>query len=227
MTTGTRYEDYNIVDEDLITLFEKHYYALLKVFQYYCSFGEPLNSTRLHAFKFTKLLKEGGLLQFAPNTAYPESGFRILQGIAAPVGAPTLTVADADIIVASLSGPKQVREINDKKMNYDKDVETPFIGYLNYLYKNNPLGLATQNKLEYEAFLKGIEQVAKKLYPDLALAKAAAKIIEKNLLKLEKEIGQVQKTNGSKPLKVLVDLLQDMKIVILYLFELRLIITLG
>jgi len=213
VTTGTRYEDYGILDEDLIILFEKHYYNLLKVFQYYCSFGEPLNSTRLHAFKFTKLLKEAGLLQFSTNTAYPEAGFRILQGISPAAGAPTITVADADIIVAGLSGPKIVRELNEKKMNYDPNVETPFIGYLNYLYKNNPLNLATQNKLEYEAFLKGIEVVAKKLFPDLTLAKAAAKIIEKNLLKLEKEISQVQKTTGSKPLKVLVDLLQDMKIV--------------
>jgi len=102
-------------------------------------------------------------------------------------------------------------------MNYDPNVETPFIGYLNYLYKNNPMGLASQNKLEYEGFLKGVEMVSKKLFPDLTLAKAAAKVIEKHLLKLEKEIDLVQKTNGSKPLKVLVDLLQDMKIVILFL----------
>lgn len=63
VTTGTDYEKYDIDDDDLIILFEKYHHQLLKVFQYYCSFGEPLNSTKLHAFKFNKLLREAGLLQ--------------------------------------------------------------------------------------------------------------------------------------------------------------------
>lgn len=63
VTSGTKYENYNINDADLIRLFEKHYFSLLKIFQYYCSFGEPLNTTKLHAFKFNKLLREAGLLQ--------------------------------------------------------------------------------------------------------------------------------------------------------------------
>ena len=63
VTSGTKYENYNINDADLIRLFEKHYFSLIKLFQYYCSFGEPLNTTKLHAFKFNKLLREAGLLQ--------------------------------------------------------------------------------------------------------------------------------------------------------------------
>lgn len=186
---------------------------ILKVFQYYSSFGEPLNSTRLHSFKFIKLLKEAGLLQVNNNTVIPEGGFKILQGLPYVPENPSITVADADIIVASLTGPKQINEVNSKQINYDPDVETPFIGQINYLYKNNPLNLATQGKLEFEAFLKAIEMLSKKLYPEEALAKAAAKIIEKHLLSLEQEISHLQKVNGSKPLKVLVDLLQDMKMV--------------
>lgn len=62
VTSGTKYENYNINDADLIRLYEKHYFSLIKIFQYYCSFGEPLNTTRLHAFKFNKLLREAGLL---------------------------------------------------------------------------------------------------------------------------------------------------------------------
>ena len=184
---------------------------ILKVFQFYSSFGEPLNSTRLHSFKFIKLLKEAGLLN---NTAIvPEGGFKILQGLPFIPENPSVTVAEADIIVASLTGPKQINEVNNKNIHYDTDVETPFIGQIHYLYKNNPLNLATQGKLEFEAFLKAIEMLSKKLYPEEALAKAAAKIIEKHLLKLQQEIDQLQKSNGSKPLKVLVDLLQDMQMV--------------
>ncbi len=223
VTSGTKYEDYNIEDEDLIILFEKYYENILKVFQHYSSFMEPLNNSRLHAFKFIKLLREAGLLQVSFVSQlfynwikwnnYPENSFKILQGLLPAPGGPSLSVADADIIVSSLTGPKQVREVNDKKLNFDQEVETPYIGEINYLYKDNPLKLASQGRLEMTAFLKSIELMSKKLYPDEALAQAAAQIIEKHILKLEQEIKQVQKEQGSKPLKMLVDLLQDMEAV--------------
>jgi hypothetical protein len=55
--------------------------------------------------------------------------------------------------------------------------------------------------------------IAAKLYPNLALSKAVNRVLEKNILKLEKEIDQIQKTQGSKPLQTLVDLLQDPELV--------------
>lgn len=128
-----------------------------------------------------------------------------------------LTGADADIIVASLTGPGLVREINDKKLTHDTSVETHFIGFLNYLYKNNPLNLTVQGRLEYEAFLKAIEMVANKLYPEQPAAKAVKCIIDKSLLKLEREVNQIQKMIGSEPLKALVDVLQDMNMVLIFL----------
>lgn len=34
----------------------------MRVFQYYCSYGEPMNTNKLKSSKFLKLLKESGLL---------------------------------------------------------------------------------------------------------------------------------------------------------------------
>lgn len=145
-----------------------------------------------------------------------EQFFKILKGV--PVSADgtslRLTTADVDIIVASLTGPKQIREINEKKITYDPNIPTPFIGYLNYLFKNSPLDFAAQGRLEFEAFIKALEMVAQKVYPELAVAKATTSIVEKGLLKLEKEIDQIQKMVGSQPLKALVDVLQDVEMVI-------------
>ena len=39
-----------------------HQDRLIVLFQYYCSFGEPLNNTKLKSSKFVKLLKDAGLV---------------------------------------------------------------------------------------------------------------------------------------------------------------------
>ena len=51
-------EEVNYIDEIL----EKYSDQLLRIFQYYCSFGEPMNTNKLKSSKFQKLLKEAGLL---------------------------------------------------------------------------------------------------------------------------------------------------------------------
>ena len=43
-------------------LIEKHKPVLQRVFTYYCSFGEPMNSTNLKSSKFIKLLKDSGIM---------------------------------------------------------------------------------------------------------------------------------------------------------------------
>lgn len=43
-------------------IMDKYADRLLRVFQYYCSFGEPLNNNKLKSSKFLKFLKEGELL---------------------------------------------------------------------------------------------------------------------------------------------------------------------
>ena len=44
-------------------LFEPYSERLQKIFQFYCSYGDPLNKTKMKSIKFVKLLKESGLLQ--------------------------------------------------------------------------------------------------------------------------------------------------------------------
>jgi len=168
-----------------------------------------MNNSKLHAFKFIKLLKEAGLLQ---ASFYSEGSFKILEGL--PQSDNGLSIADADIIISSLSGPKQIRENNSKRLSYDPEIVSPWLGLLSHLYKSSSLNLTVQNKLEYEGFLKALEMMASKLLPNAkTLGKAVTNILEKHVLKLEKEVDQVQKAVGSQPLKLLVDLLQDTEMV--------------
>lgn len=49
--------------ESLLPIFEKYMESLQRIYQYYCTFGEPLNTKGMKSIKFKKLLKECGLLQ--------------------------------------------------------------------------------------------------------------------------------------------------------------------
>lgn len=44
------------------TLLEDQKEDLLKIFQFYCSIGEPMNTKRMKSIKFKKLLKDSGIL---------------------------------------------------------------------------------------------------------------------------------------------------------------------
>jgi hypothetical protein len=43
-------------------VFESYADRLMKVFQYYCSYGEPLNNNKLKSSKFLKFLRDCNLL---------------------------------------------------------------------------------------------------------------------------------------------------------------------
>lgn len=60
--SASRIEQYVIDDPEVVALFEKHNESLTRIFQYYCSFGEPMNNTRLKSAKFIRMLKECGLI---------------------------------------------------------------------------------------------------------------------------------------------------------------------
>ena len=60
--SASQLDNYEFEDPGVVTIFENNHESLTRVFQYYCSFGEPMNNTRLKSIKFGKMLKECGLL---------------------------------------------------------------------------------------------------------------------------------------------------------------------
>ena len=54
-------------------------------------------------------------------------------------------------------------------MNYDPNIRTPTIGFHSFLKKNNPKTAVNKGKMNYEHFLKSIELISAKLYPDYSL----------------------------------------------------------
>jgi len=48
------------VMEDILDCYQE---KLMQIFQYYCSYGEPMNTSKLKSSKFIKILKDAGALQ--------------------------------------------------------------------------------------------------------------------------------------------------------------------
>jgi hypothetical protein len=59
---GTKKVDFLNINPDTLGVVESYVEALLKIFQFYCSIGEPMNTTKMKSSKFIKLLNESGLI---------------------------------------------------------------------------------------------------------------------------------------------------------------------
>ena len=58
---------------------------------------------------------------------------------------------------------------NQKELTYDPKIKSPIFGNHNYLKKNNPKRTSHKGKMNFEHFLKSIELIAAKLYPEYTL----------------------------------------------------------
>ena len=54
--------------EELDELISHNKSLLVRIFTYYCSFGEPLNTNKMRSSKFIKFLKDAAILQGSQRT---------------------------------------------------------------------------------------------------------------------------------------------------------------
>ncbi len=87
-----------------------------------------------------------------------------------------LNQIDADLIFVKLTGSKMIVQTN-KNRKYNRSIRTPIIGSYHYLKKNNPKS-GHKGKMNFKHFLKSIELIAIKLYPDYSLEEGVQHIIE-------------------------------------------------
>ncbi len=59
---GTKKVDFLNINPETLGVVESYVEPLLKIFQFYCSIGEPMNTTKMKSSKFIKLLNESGLI---------------------------------------------------------------------------------------------------------------------------------------------------------------------
>jgi hypothetical protein len=82
-----------------------------------------------------------------------------------------LSQIDADLIFVKLTGRNMISFTKNKDRTYDPKIVTPTLSEYHYLKRNNPKS-THKGKMNFEHFLKSIELVAVKLYPDYSLEEA-------------------------------------------------------
>ena len=125
---------------------------------------------------------------------------------------------DADIIFVKLTGSRQMKEVLVDNLPYDRKVKSPNLGYFNHLLKNNVHvpNNSSLGKLEFEGFLKAIEMIAIKIYPEYDLDQSIKYILENYILTVEQFIINLpseERVVGGQPLKTLVEILRNPEMV--------------
>lgn len=83
-----------------------------------------------------------------------------------------------DFMVAKLTGHKWIKSFNSEvNSSFNSRVSSPSLGFKSHLFKNDS-SVGAKGKIEFEHFLKLLEKIATKIYPELELATSLTLIIE-------------------------------------------------
>ena len=97
-----------------------------------------------------------------------------------------------------------------KDRNYDPEIQTPTLFEHNYLKKNNQTS-KHKGKMSFEHFLKSIELIAVKLYPDFSTDEVVKFMIKNHFMRLVNPNSLISQKNNKKNqhVRLLMDILKD------------------
>ncbi|EWS75676.1 transmembrane protein, putative (macronuclear) [Tetrahymena thermophila SB210] len=174
------------IDDRALEVFETYQSELQYTFISFCQYGEPCNTQYLKTIKLTKLLKSAGLMKKREPINYEQESQQI--------SPQRYSIRDKDekyvdqtfidCLIAKLIGPNQVRQFTNKMSEFDRQITSPNIGFLSYS-SNKTDNNGSKGKLEYEHFLKIIQEISFQLYPDQDIYDSVNKVIQDNILKAQ------------------------------------------
>ena len=127
-----------------------------------------------------------------------------------------LSQVDIDMVFCSLTGSKS-QLTHNKTKGFDKKIVTPSLGYHNHLRKHDSNNVQVNGKLDFEGFLKAIEKLAQRLFPDREPEFAINYILENHFIYLDHQIKAItdehKPSMSGRPLQTLIDVLKDPEIV--------------
>lgn len=168
---------------------QEHLDALHQIFQSYCSFGEPMNTTRLKSAKFIKMLKDAGLLK---DTRGVES-FDISTS---RMDAEGLSKVDVDLIFSKLTG---------SFANAQRKRLVKGFGPSSHLSLQSS---SSYGRMEFQEFLKALELIADKLFLGAPLEEAFKNLLDGHILALDSQFKQ-QRALNNEYAQVLMQMLQN------------------
>lgn len=125
-----------------------------------------------------------------------------------------MTNIDCDLIFAKLTGNDFIKSFKEKQSISVKSLHAPSIGHKQHLSMKGCNGI--QGKMEFPQFIKSLELICEKKFPELEIERAFTALIEKNLLFLLSSLEKQrlnEKTFGNNKIEILDELMKDSEIV--------------
>lgn len=202
--------------EDQIPIFEQYTEDLCSVFEAYATIGEPMNTDKLKSIKFHRQLRDADILTKgnslnANPKAYQKESKTILNvstGSSEIKSKRYMTPIDADFIFIQLTGSKFRNDCNSKSFPWNRRVVSPTLKRPSHLGKCSGTQKVVDSKLEFATFLKALEMIAQKMYPEIDVQSSIKIIIEK-VCKLRDSKHVEQRTIGFHQITHLKDFQQD------------------
>lgn len=169
--------------------YEKNKDTLLSIFQKYCSYGEPLNTTRLKSAKFMKMIRDCNLFGLSKAMKSNDSQINVLKPV------------DVDLIYAKVTGIKIISEksmsgisqIMSSTMSNIKISESQMSPRKTEYGFSEKRGAGVKGSanvsikmMEFEQFVSGLELISKKIFPELNNEESLEKIICQYIIPLDK-----------------------------------------
>eukprot|EP01017_Pseudomicrothorax_dubius_P040483 TRINITY_DN6336_c0_g1_i5.p1 TRINITY_DN6336_c0_g1~~TRINITY_DN6336_c0_g1_i5.p1 ORF type:complete len:716 (+),score=86.87 TRINITY_DN6336_c0_g1_i5:119-2266(+) len=220
------------MDSESVQVFDAHAGNLFKIFLSYCAFGEPTNTNKLKSIKFMRLLRDAQLLEHGvlPRSKYTFKIQRLDSSKQLRTSMEnreendisrggeqmrSLDRIEVDMIFSKLTGNMLHHELELRGSLPPSNIKSPNLSPSRIIRSSE--GKFQNGKLEFETFLKAIEMIAEKLYPEYPVGQSVELIVTKNLLNLlensEVVSSQEKQLNFDENLKRLVVILEDEDVV--------------
>jgi hypothetical protein len=179
-------------------LLEKYGNQLNAIFKYYCSFGDPLNTTQMKINKFSKFLREAGLIKSnSSNNSLLNSSSLLNVSVSQIFG---IKLTDIDVIFFKLSAVSNQTANNINTQSNGSDIFNITRGSFNLnqsqisvisLSSNSPTSFAKRGsvinanaKIDFTGFVNSIELISLQIFPDRNEIEAIDYIMTSNIIPL-------------------------------------------
>ena len=215
------------------SVLERKKESLLKIFQSYASFAGSANIYRLKSIKFTKLLRNAEILREGVNNLSMNYSFHQLGNTTGRTTSSGLNKStaesklfldegkidrlkrclsplDVDLIFIKVTGGS--REVGTHRSTNSLELS---MNMSNLGKSGVDDSVSSTRSMDFEQFLKAVELIAEKLFPEFDLDSALSQMIERHFGKLESTNKQVIESvmNGTESVKRLLAMLKDPEIV--------------
>ncbi len=184
--------------ENSIYIIEKWGQELNSIFKAICLFGDPFNNMMMKNTKFTKFLREAGLIKEQRENKFS------LEGSMDSSSNYGLKINDIDVIFFKISMLGDSTKLNQSTISNNQQSNNPNV--INVLNSNKGNGITwvknekrgsvvnSGSRIDYNTFINGIEIIAGLIFPNKPILQAIEHIV--NILPLDKKfntkVGEMQ-----------------------------------